>query len=171
MDKLEHDPRTKSQIKDALYAFLYLPVQNQFKARTEALIIRTTVMGGYSHRHFVYKGEVYNAEASPPPLKKNRLVPQLRDEMEEFLKDRNQLNDQELPYVLGFITQLLNASNDLMDYLRVLPESVHQPLNQMMASHPCRSTTLTDEKVEHIKAKNEVGINLMKQRLARNLLI
>lgn len=171
MDKLEHDPRTKTQIKDALYSFLYLPVQNQFKARIDTLITRNTIAGGYSHKHFVYKGVVYNAESSAPPVKKNRLVPQLRADMDEYLRDQAQLNDNELPYVIGFINQILNSSNDLTDYLRILPESVHQPLNAMLASCLCRSTTLDADKVAQIKAKNQATIDMIKQRLARNLLI
>ena len=171
MEKIEHDPKTKSQIKDALYDFLYLPVQRQFKGRIDTLITRNTVMGGYSHKHFVYKGVLYSAEATPPALKKNRLVPTLRTDMEEYLRDLHELNNTELPYVIGFINQILNASNDLTDYLRVLPESVHYPLNQLMATCPCRATSLNDEKVDAIKAKNKSSIDLMKQRLARNLLI
>lgn len=171
MDKLEHDPRTKTQIKDAIYAFLYEPVQRQFKARIETLIARNTILGGYSHKHFVYKGVVYNAEVSPPPLKKNRLMPQLRNDMESFLRDQAQLNTHELPYVLGFINQVLNSSNDLTDYLRVLPESIHQPLQKLIATCPCRTTHLPEEKVDQLKAKNQESINLIKQRLVTNLII
>ncbi len=171
MDKIEHDPRTKQTIKDALYDFLYLPVQRQFKARIDTLITRNTVMGGYSHKHFVYKGVVYTAEATPAPIKKNRLQPGLRADMEDYLKDLHALNNSELPYVIGYLNQILNASNDLTDYLRALPESVHYPLKELMATCPCRSTSLSDEKIEALKTKNKDAIDKMKQRLARNLLI
>lgn len=63
-------------------------MQRQFKARIDTLITRNTVMGGYSHKHFVYKGVPYTAAATPPAMKKNRLVPALRAYMEEFLCDR-----------------------------------------------------------------------------------
>ena len=62
MDSLEHDPRTKQQIKDALYAYLYAPVTKQFRSRIETLIARNTILGGYSHKHYVYKGTIYNAD-------------------------------------------------------------------------------------------------------------
>jgi hypothetical protein len=171
MDKLEHHPQTKSQIKDAIYDFLYQPVQRQFKARIDTLIGRNTVMGGHSHKHFVYKGVVYNADATNPPLKKNRLVPALRADMEDCLKDLHELNNKELPYVIGFLNQVLNASNDLTDYLRVLPESVHYPLDQLMSTCPCRSASLNDEKVEALKAKNVDSIQLMRRRPVINLLM
>lgn len=171
MDKLEHDPKTKSQIKDALYAHLYDPVQRQFKTRLETLIHRNTIQGGYSHKHFVYQGIVYNGDVTVPPVKKNRLVPQLRDAMEEYLRDLNQLNNHELPYVLGFINQVLNSSNDLHDYLRVLPEAVHAPLNQLMGTCPCRNHHLPEDRVEAMRLKNQAPIDLIKQRLVTNLLI
>jgi hypothetical protein len=170
-EKLQHDPRTKGQIKDALYDLLYLPVQRQFKARIETLITRNTVMGGYSHKHFVYKGVVYNAESTPAPIKKNRLLPTLRADMEEYLADLHRLNAQELPYVLEFINRTLKSSNDFPDYLLCLPESMHHPLERLQATCPCRSTSLSDEKVEQLKLKNEDSIALIRQRLVRNLLL
>ena len=171
MDKLEHDPRTKQQIKDALYAFLYEPVTRQFKTRLDTLITRNAVMGGFSHKHFTYKGVLYNAEATMPPLKKNRLVPALRVLMDEYLADLARLNENEHPFVLGFINQVLNASSDLADYLRVLPESVHSPLQSLLATCPCRSTSRPEDKAEQLRLKNQVAIDLLKKRLVANLLI
>lgn len=171
MDPLEHDPKTKLQIKDALYAFLYAPVTKQFKARIETLIARNTILGGYSHKHFVYKGIIYNGDTTTPPMKKNRLVVQLRDPMEEYLRDRDELNNVELPFVLGFINQVLNSSNSLSDYLKVLPEAVHAPIRELLTTCPCRMDVLGPDKAEQMKHKNQSSIDLMKQRLVLNLLI
>jgi hypothetical protein len=171
MSSLEHDPRTKQQIKDALYAFIYDPVEKQFKSRLDTLIIRNTIMGGHSHRHFTYKGELYCCDSTPMPFRKNRLQALLRPEMDSYLLERHQLNTEELPYVLGFINQVLNSSCDLTDYLRVFPEAIHYPLTQLISTCPCRKTSLGEGRVETLKAKNEEPISLMKQRLVMNLLI
>ena len=171
MDTLEHDPRTKQQVKDALYSFLYGPIQKQFKSRIDTLILRNTLLNGYDHRHFVYKGVVYNSDTSPTPTRKNRLNPQLKDQMEEYLADLTELNTDELPYVLGFLNQVLNASTDLTDYKRVLPESVHHPLDQLLATCPCRTTSLSSERVQALMSKNIETINMIKRRLVTNLLI
>lgn len=171
MDQLEHDPRTKQQIKNALYAFLYEPVQRSFKTRIDTLIVRNTILGGYTHKHYIYKGVLYNAEPTVPPIKKNRLNPQLKAPMEDYLRDLEQLNSRELPYVLSFLNQVLNSSCDIQDYLQVLPESMHDPLRVLMATCPCRRQTLSTEKVEQLKTSNEETINLMKQRLVTNLLL
>jgi len=171
MEPLEHDLRTKQQIKDALYSFLYAPVTKQFRARLDTLITRNTMLAGGTHRHFVYKGIVYNGEATQPPLRKTRLVAALRTEMDQYLSDIEELNNDELSYVLGFINQILNSSNSLTDYLRLLPESLHAPIKKMQATCPYRSTSLTEDKVEILKTKNLASIDLIKQRLVINLLI
>ena len=171
MDKLEHDPKTKSQIKDALYEFLYGPVQKQFKDRLETLILRNTIMGGYSHKHFTYKGEVYNSDVTPAPVRKNRLQAGLRAEMDDYLADVAELNGKELPYVLGFLNQVLNSSSDLTDYMRILPESVHHPLQKLMDTCPCRTASLGEERVSSLMARNQEPINMIKRRLVLNLLI
>jgi hypothetical protein len=128
-------------------------------------------MGGYGHKHFSYKGVTYNCDVTAPPLRKNRLVPALRATMDEYLEEVEQLNNHELPYVLGFINQVLNSSPDLTDYLRIFPESVHHPLTKMMATCPCRNTSLPDERVLHLQSKNQAPIDMMRQRLVMNLLL
>lgn len=171
MDSLQHDPRTKQQIKDAIYDFLYRPVQQQFQNRIEDLIMRNTLIGGYTHKHFVYKGVVYNCDMTNPPVKKNRLMPSLKPDMDAYLKDLQRLNDEELPYVLGFLNRVLNASNGLSDYLLVLPESVHKPILEFIRSCPCSTHHLSPEAIEELKTKNEDSIALIKRRMLSNLLI
>jgi hypothetical protein len=168
---LQHDPRTKKQIKDMLFAFLYEPVEKQFKQRLDALIIRNTLITGVSHQSFTYKGNLYNMDISPVPRKLTRLVPQLVPDMEAYLADLKQLNDKEIPYVVGFINQVLNASNDLHDYLRVFPQSLHQPIQKLIDSYPCRTKRLTDEEVREMQTRNQQYIDLVKQRMVTNLLI
>ena len=168
---LQHDPRTKSQIKDMLYAFLYEPVQRQFKTRLDSLIKRNTVILGASHQSFIYKGNLYTCDIAPPPRKLNRLVPPLVPDMETYLTDQKQINDKEIPYVVGFINQVLNASNDLHDYLRVLPQSLHPPIQKLIDSCPYRTKKLTDVEVQEMQAKNQRYIDLVKQRMVTNLLI
>ena len=170
-EQLQHAPRTKQQIKDLLYAFLYAPVQQQFKHRLDALITRNTVIQGATHKSFIYKGIVYACDSSPVPRRMNRLAIQLVPDMDEYLADLKQLNDHELPYVLGFINQVLNASNDLHDCLRLLPQSVHQPIEKLIATCPRRAKHLTEEAVQDIQSKNHQSIALIKQRMVANLLI
>lgn len=168
---LQHDPRTKQMIKDMLYAFLYEPVQRQFKQRLDILINRNTVITGATHASFTYKGTLYTNDQASPPRKLTRLVPALHPEMDAHLAELRQLNDREVPYVLGFITKVLNSSNDLHDYLRVFPNSLHQPIEALIASCPCRTKRLTEAEVVEMQTKNQQSIDLVRQRMATNLLI
>jgi hypothetical protein len=171
MEQLQHDPRTKQLIKDMLYDFLYVPVSNQFQRRLDVLIVKNTLLGGHSHKSFNYKGVLYSTDNGVPPRKANRLLPQLKPSMDEYLADLKQVNEQEVPFVIGFINQVLNSSNNLSDYLRILPESVHYPLEKLIARCPCRENKLNDDTVKQLREKNKASIDMMKARMVTNLII
>lgn len=170
-EQLQHDPRTKQQIKDVLYELLYTPIQKQFKQRLEQITVKNSVLGGYSHNSFMYKNVLYNCDTNVLPRKMNRLVIQLQPAMNEYLKELKQLNEKELPYVLGYINQVLNSSNELHDYLRLLPPSVHRPIEGLVNTCPCRGKKLPDETVALLQEKNLGSVQLMKNRMVTNLLI
>lgn len=169
--ELQHDPRTKQQIKDLLYELLYVPVKNKYHAKLQAIIKRNCVLLSTSYESFNFRGTLYMADGTTQlPRKANRLAPALRAEMEAYLHDLKELNEHELPYVLGFLNQVLNSSNDLPDYLRLLPESLHQPIEALIASCGCRATHLSAEDVQEIKQRNQVSIELIRRRQVLNLI-
>lgn len=170
MEHLQHDPRTKQLVKDTLFDFLYSNVQVQMKTRLDNIIVKNTLLGGYGHKSFFYKGVLYQCDSTKPPLKRNTLLLQLRPLMDDYLKEMNQLNEEELPYVLGFINQVLNSSNDFQDYLRLFPNAVHHPLEKLVLSCPCRTKQLSDASVETLRKKNQKSIELMKKRMVLNLI-
>jgi len=170
-EPLQHDPRTKQQIKDVLYSYLYKPIEDHFLKRLHSLIAKNVVLTGCSHASFMYKNELYTCDTTPLPRKMNRLATQLHPEMGEYLKDLAQLNDREMPFVVGFINQVLNSSNELHDYLRLLPSSVHYPVQDLINSCPCRAKKLSDESVAVLQHKNQGPIQMIKQRMVNNLLL
>lgn len=170
MEQPHHDPRTKRMIKDVLYELLYTPIQKQFKQRLDQLIVKNAVLGGYSHKSFMYKNVLYNCDTNAMPRKMNRLVIQLQPAMNEYLKELKQLNEDEL-HVLGYITQVLNSSNELHDYLRLLPPSVHPAIQGLINTCSCRGKRLPDETVALLQEKNLGAVQLMKNRMVTNLLI
>lgn len=167
----QHDPRTKQQIKDLLFLYLYTPVKQQFKNRIDDLIMRNALICGYSHKSFSYKGEFYSCDILPLLSRKNKLVPQLRPEMDKYLKDLEELNNNEIPYVLGFINQVLNSSDSFADYLQIFPSIIHYPLQKMIATNPCTVHQLDQNKIDQLKEKNEKPIRLINRRMSLNLLI
>ena len=170
-EQLQHDPRTKQQIKDALYAFLYSPIEKQFEKRLAELIVKNTLLCGYSHKSFMYKNTLYNIDTNALPRKMNRLHINLQGPMNDYLKDLKALNETEVPYVIGYINQVLNSSNDLCDYLRLLPEAIHGPIQHFIATRPSESKKLPEEAVSVLQGKNATSINMMKKRMVTNLLI
>ena len=170
-DRLLHDPKTKAQIKNMLYNFLYGHVREVFQKRLEDIITRNMILTNAQHKSFTYKGIFYSCDNTSPPRRMNKLVPQLVPDMEGYLREVTQLNNTELPYVLGFIDQVLNSTNNLQDYLRIFPKSVHKPIQDLINSCPCHDKNLSDEEVQQLQEQNNQSISLMKQRMAINLLI
>lgn len=171
MEPLRQDPLTKIQIKEALYEFLYTPVSKAFTARLNALIVKNTLVGGYHHKSFHHKGVLYSCDETPVPKRWNRLLPQLRPQVEEYLRDVEMWNRQELPFVLGYINQVLNSSNNFGDYLKLFPESLHPPLHKLAHSAPGNTKALDESKIIEMTQSNLSSINLIKQRMVTNLLI
>lgn len=169
--QIQHDPRTKLNIKDALFVHLYAPVQQHFQNRLDRLIVQNTLLIRATHKSFVYKGEYYSCDTSSPPRPSNKLAPELRKQMTDYLKEQNILNRVEMPYVVGYINQVLNSSNDLYDYLDLLPSSLHSPIQKFIAACPCKTRHLSSEEVAAIQDKHAKSINLMKMRMATNLLL
>lgn len=170
MEPIQYDPRTKQQIKEELKNILYQSAKREFNQRLEALIIKNCLLTGYSHRSFTHKGEFYSIDRLPPPRKQNRLVPELVPVMDAYLMEQAKINIEELPYTLGYINRVLNASNSLLDYKRLLPAALHRPLDAFAFQCPCKTPWLKEEVVQEIQKSNELPINLIKQRMVKNLL-
>ena len=168
---LQHDPKTKQYIKDKIYSFIYSPIQEQLQRQLHTIIQKNCTVLCAGHTSFIYKGGYYSIDNSRPPRMINSLAKVLYPEMDTYLKEIKKLNTVELPYVLGFINQVLNASDDLQDYLRVFPEAIHKPLEQIINPCPCRSKHLSEEDVLLLQSRNKTPIDLMKQRLVINLLV
>lgn len=168
-DVLVHDPRVKQQIKEAIYQYIYGPIMLQFDKRLDDIIRKNTLICR-GDSAFSYKGEVHTAPLTVPPRKPNKLDGSLITEMDDYLKDRWNLNNYELPFVLSFINQVLNASNHLQDYLRVFPPAIHHPIEELVLACPCREPKLTKESILILQNKNAIPINLLKQRMVTNLI-
>jgi hypothetical protein len=172
--ELNHDPRTKMVIKDTLYEYLYEPVLASYRRKLKELIVANCKLTKTSHLSFMYRGHHYIAEGCEDPIEMGRvalLAPELKGAMDEYLNDTAYLNTHELPYVLGYLNSILNLSDDLPDYLKLLPDSMHQPLKEMIASCKCKTSHLDEATVKEIREKNSVPIQLIKQRLTLNLLL
>lgn len=169
--QLQYDPRTKQFMLTDLINYLYLPVQKQLEIREKALIVRNTLLGGYTDKSFIYKGKLYFVQGSLPPRKANRLIPQLVHEFNEYLQDRKAVLEQEIPYTKGYLTHVLNQSSSVQDYMQLLPDVMHPVLQRYSDMCPCKIGKLTPQQVDSIKAEHQHSIQLLKQRMVKNLLL
>ncbi len=171
METLQYDPKTKHQIKEALYAFLYSPIKKRLFNTLSALIIKNTLLTKSGHRSFVFKGVLYTQETTPAPRPWTQLHPSLAQEMKDYLAEVAEIDSQEMPYVMGYLNQVLNSSDHLCDYLHLLPHSLHYPIRDLIDRCPCRTSKLTEPEVETIQKANQTAIAMINQRMALNLLI
>lgn len=166
---VQNDPRTKQMIKDMLYSHIYAPVEYRLHEKLKLIMGKNKLLNHHDMDYFSYKAKVYSLDGtlirSAP-----KLDPSLHGEMQEYLKELNELNRVEIPYVLNFINQVLNASNDLRDYLKILPECLHKPIQELIDAHECHTERLTAEEVEAFKERNTKSILMVKKRLMLNLL-
>lgn len=170
--RIHHNPRTKQNIKNLLHSHLYSPVNRKLHKQLSTIIMKNSNTLGSSYSSFMYRNEVYQVdEKERVPRKMNRLLPELRPAMDEYLTDFNQLNTVEIPYVVGFINQVLNASDNPKDYLKVLPETMHRPLQEAISVDAYPEGNLSDAAVENLIHRNQKSIELMKTRLVRNLIL
>lgn len=169
-EQLQYDPKSKQLIRDRLYYFLYEPVEQAFQKRLDAIIEQNSRRMGNAQRRLNYKCETYEAtNPGPPDRAVNRCHKELLPLMKDYVADLEELNTQEVPYVLGYITKVLNSSESMADYFRLLPESVHEPLKKLECL--CQNRSLPDDKVEQLKARHEQPILMMKKRMVENLLL
>ena len=165
---LQNDPRTKQMIKDMLYSHIYDPVEYRLHEKLKLIMGKNRLLNHHDMDYFSYKAKVYSLDntliRSAP-----KLDPSLHAEMQEYLKELNELNRVEIPYVLNFINQALNASNDLRDYLKILPECLHRPIQELIDAYDCHTERLTSEEAEAFKERNHQSILMVKKRLLLNV--
>lgn len=172
MTRLSYDAKSKKLIKDGLYELLYMPVKRHYNATLQTIIDRNCAITGNDHPSFIYRGEIFQLNVNRPlPRKLNRLHPSLRPEMDDYMDEVQRLNNEELPYVLGYINNVLNSSDSLQDYFEAFPESVHKPIMNLLSTCGCREHRMTQEEIEEVQKKNTKAIELMKQRMVLNLIL
>lgn len=166
------DPRIKQQIKLSLVEAMYAPSERRFANKLRDIIIDNSTKAGYSHHSFSYKGQYYNLETIPLRYKNQHLLPELHARMDAYLADIKHLEYTEKPYVVGFFNKVLNASNSIEDYCRLLPECVHTAMAEYTAAdwaahHLPRE--LSDDQVEAFQLAHSDWILMLKKRKVLDL--
>lgn len=164
------NPHLKQDILSMISEHIYSGPYQRLNKRLEEIITKNTAMIGSGDLVLSYKGECYSCQGvRRTELKTNRLLPALRSYMDEWIADHSKLIEENR-LVNTFLASVLNTSNNVSDYLRILPDCIH-PALQPYARHSNVQPPLTEEQVEAIKAKNQKAVDLIKQRLLLNLIV
>ena len=76
-------------------------------------------------------------------------------------------------HISGYITNVLNSSNSLYDYLELIPKVIHKPINQilfLLQESENKKPTLSEKEIDEILNRHEDTIILLKKRLMINLI-
>lgn len=169
---MNYDARTKKAIKDALYEAIYQPVNDRYQKQLDEIIHKNSAKCNNLQEFVKHKGEVYSSSSAPhiPPKPVNRVHPDLLCAMEEWQRQVDDLNTHELPYVLGYLNQVLNTSRAFNDYYKLLPHALHRILDKLKEDCPCSTDALSPEEIQELTNKNTVALDRIKQRFLLNYL-
>ena len=160
----------KLRLKESIANFLYNTAHEKLQLRLEALIIRNTVLIKSGHKSFAYKGELYSIDSSPMPQRRNRLVPDLNNEMETYLKYMKAIA-KEQPEIMNYVSQVLNSSNWYGDYLKMFPECIKPAIRDFCKDQQARNDKILDPIVQALNERNQQSITRIKERLVTNLIL
>lgn len=177
------DNRFKWHIRDAVLNALYIPVEDHYHVAIDDLVKRNTmklqqhdmalhksVQPGHTHRSFAYNGKFYNLEQTDGPPVRNRVHPELEAEVKTCTTHYEQILNYEKTLVAGYLTAMLSESRHPGDYLPLLPQSLHDPLKRCIAWEDW-SVKLSQEKIDAFLAKHQPRYDLIRQRMATNLIL
>ena len=169
MSKPLYEPNLKYRIKSRIWGVLFTPVEKELDKQLEAIASKNCQLQGLSHKSFLYKGVRFNVDTTPPPLRSNHLAPSLKPDMEEYLDKVNEYRNHEENLITGYITMVLNICIHPRDCLRLLPTGLHAHIADLLST--CTESTLNEEMAQVILKNNQKPIQMIKERMALNLLV
>lgn len=159
----------KLVIRETIMVALFTKMAELADSELANLIRRNTAMMGYTHQSFAYNGKFYNVDYTQGPPVRQRLHPPLLPEMKSYLEEFGYPLDMEKARVGGYLSSMMAYSPYPGDYLLLLPSALHAVVQ---AAVTCDwSTSLTPEKIASFMAKYRTGYELIRQRMAINLIL
>jgi hypothetical protein len=170
-------------IRDRLLTELYKPVEESLAEEITSLITRNVLLLGmedmkvhkrvlpeHFHRSFAYNGNFYTVEIDAGPPVRNRLHSSLEGEMVQHEAYCIQV-DEERARISGFFDSMLAFSPAPADWIRILPESLQAALRGMLADTTSWVELRTPQEISAFLEKHKPRFDLIRQRMATNLLL
>lgn len=161
----------KGVVMQLLESVIYTPLETQSQKELEEIAIAHSTAKNQQITYFDYKGERYqfNFIKGQRCLLSTLLAP-LQPRMDVWLKHKKEVLDTEKVYVMGLFRKVLNSSESIQDYKRLLPECTHAVLNEARVTYYDLPPTLSDEFVKQFWIENEASITQLKTRMMFNIL-
>lgn len=180
-------PPVKWVLRDRLLDELYNPVIDNRTTELADLIERNTALlirddqamkvinPGHFHRSFAYNGKFYSTSADDGPPVRNRVHADLMREVKEHVEFYEGILQSERLLVSGYLDSVFSFSASPGDWIKLLPETIQPTLRANIVVTPETEATIWDPvrssgAHEAFLAKRQKGFELIRQRLARNLI-
>jgi hypothetical protein len=165
-----YDPRLRTVIKEQLFVTMYDTINQRLYKKINHLIEQNAIACNYIHRSFVFRNQLYQNDPAPPPRPSNRLHPTLLPIMASYIDEFNALNDEEIPFIQGYLARVLNAFKNLEDCLEFLPDTLKPVLLGFIAQYPTTSPRVSPDVLAKFKLENDQYLDKFKQYMVMNLI-
>lgn len=164
------DREQKSVILKEVMYYIYAHSDKRLKTQLEEIITKNTALVGKGDLFLFYKGNHYMCEgAYRTERKSNQLVSILKPYMDEWIADQAAFID-ERSLVNAYLASVFNASHNVSDYTRILPDCLHPALRPFLHLRN-RHEPISEEQVQAIQEKNKRAVSMIKQRLLLNIIV
>ena len=159
----------KLVIRESIMDALYTKMEGLAHKEMYELIGRNAAKRGYYHYSFAFNGVFYNVDSSDGPPVRQRLDISLIPDMVAYLEEFGHPLELEKAKVSGYLSSMLAYSPLPGDYLLLLPSALHAVVQSAVRCD--WSTDLSPEKIATFMDKYRPGYELIRLRMATNLIL
>lgn len=163
----------KIALRTELHEICYQLSLDKLEERLMDLIRRNCNRMGHVWPVFSYKGTLHIEKGLviDPKMKakdkyyvlNQRLDPTLHAEMDKWLNYQQTLKS-ESQLVTSTLTSVLNSTSHVGDYLTMLPDLLHDRLNEVSERCTCTTVPMTQERRQQVLSTQGRYINLIRER-------
>lgn len=168
---IEIAPGLRKMVLEKLMDALYLNTSRYNEERLQGIVRRNSKALHNSQLCFTFKGENFCAATHegryPRPM--NALQPFLKDEMKEFIEEREK-QYREAQYLRGYILNVFSVSDQAADYYKLLPFPLHGVIRKFAVHFAPGEGMLLPDGIEQFLQQNDKYVTMLKTRVTFNLI-
>jgi hypothetical protein len=164
------DDRYKWAIHNAVLTALFSKMVKLHDEEVHKLAVQNLELLGYTHLSFAFNGQFYSVDGTEGPPVRQRLHPSLVCQAIKMEAEFGHPLAYERSIAANYLSSVLAFSQHPGDYLLLLPGALTSTVKQAIVCSDW-STTLTPEKIAAFKAKHQKSYDLIRNRLALNLIL